>query len=218
MSDNIELLPTDDDEAGLLPLPGDEKPTHSRLVHRAVRWLHNTRKCAVTLWERTCHFSSEIPDAIGWEPDGWSILVECKATRGDFLKDKRKTHRQNEHSMGQERWYFTPPALVSVDELPAGWGLLELHGDRVRKKETPITFQNRASANTRAACRLLFDSRITQAESPLLVAALRRSTEQLVNQLRVDVRGVRVRSSPSSQLLSLTDLQKAYKAPRSYTT
>lgn len=215
MSEDIELVA--DDELGLLPLPGDEKPTHSRLVHRAVRWLHNTRKCAVTLWERTCHFSSEIPDAIGWEPDGWSILVECKATRADFLKDKRKAHRQNDYSMGQERWYFSPPALISVDELPSGWGLIELHGDRVRKKLSPATYQSR-SVSSRSVRQTLFNSKITQAESPLLVAALRRSTEQLVDHLRADVRGVRVRKSPTSQLLSLTDLQKAYTAPRSYTT
>ena len=33
--------------------------------------------------------------------------------------------------MGSERFYLTPPALVKVEELPAGWGLLELRRGRV---------------------------------------------------------------------------------------
>jgi hypothetical protein len=33
--------------------------------------------------------------------------------------------------VGCERFYFTPPALVKVEELPSGWGLLEYRHGRI---------------------------------------------------------------------------------------
>ena len=54
------------------------------------------------------------------------MLVECKITRSDFLADREKPFRQNpERGVGSERFYLTPPALLKLEELPAGWGLLE---------------------------------------------------------------------------------------------
>ena len=108
------------------------------LVARAERWLRNTRHCGVVLLERACGGTSEIPDAIGWSRAYWSILVECKTSRADFLRDRRKHFRGAEGSfggsrgMGQRRFYLTPPGLVRVDELPAGWGLVEVHGNKCR--------------------------------------------------------------------------------------
>jgi hypothetical protein len=78
-------------------------------------------------------YSHECPDAIGWYRGGWSILVECKASIGDFYSDKRKQWRQPEAiAMGQERWYLTEPGVLKADLLPDGWGLIEA-GARVRR-------------------------------------------------------------------------------------
>jgi hypothetical protein len=66
----------------------------------------------------------EQPDAIGWRYTWRSTLVECKASRADFLRDKRKPHRKLA-GMGMRRFYFAPPGLIRVDELPDGWGLAE---------------------------------------------------------------------------------------------
>jgi len=58
--------------------------------------------------------------------------MECKVTRGDFLADRCKPFRARpEQGVGSERFYLTPPGLVKVEELPAGWGLLELQRGRV---------------------------------------------------------------------------------------
>jgi hypothetical protein len=100
------------------------------MVEKAVRWLRSYR-CGVVLSEQACA-SGEMPDAIGWKQACHSVLVECKVTRGDFLADRAKPFRQKpEKGVGSERYYFTPPALVKLEELPAGWGLLECRRGRV---------------------------------------------------------------------------------------
>jgi hypothetical protein len=104
--------------------------THAQLVERAVRWLRWYR-CGVVLSEQAC-VSGEMPDAIGWKQASHSVLVECKVTRGDFLADHGKPFRvKPEKGVGCERFYLTPARLLKVEELPAGWGLLELQRGRV---------------------------------------------------------------------------------------
>jgi hypothetical protein len=104
--------------------------THAQLVERAVRWLRAYR-CGVVLSEQACA-SGEMPDAIGWKQACHSVLVECKITRSDFLADRAKPFRQKpEKGVGSERFYLAPPGLVKIEELSAGWGLLELRRGRV---------------------------------------------------------------------------------------
>jgi hypothetical protein len=104
--------------------------THAQLVNRAVRWLRAYR-CGVVLSEQAC-LSGEMPDAIGWKQACHSVLIECKVTRADFLADGDKPFRQKpEQGVGSERFYLTPSALLKIDELPPGWGLLELRRGRI---------------------------------------------------------------------------------------
>jgi hypothetical protein len=101
--------------------------THVQLVEKAVRWLRRYR-CGVVLSEQAC-VSGEMPDAIGWKRACHSVLVECKVTRADFLADRAKPFRlKPEQGVGSERFYLTPAGLVGQEELPAGWGLLEVRG------------------------------------------------------------------------------------------
>lgn len=133
--------------------------THAQLVGRAVRWLRLYR-CGVVLSEQAC-VSGEMPDAIGWKRANHSVLVECKVTRGDFLADGSKPFRAKpEHGVGSERFYLTPPALIKVEELPAGWGLLELRRGRVEVVQA-------SAKNLRTATGLRY-------EMNLLLASLRR--------------------------------------------
>lgn len=99
--------------------------THSKLVHKAVQWLRSYR-CGVILSEQACA-TGEMPDAIGWKRACHSVLVECKISRADFLVDREKPFRQKPQlGMGCERFYLTPSRLLHPEELPWGWGLLEL--------------------------------------------------------------------------------------------
>jgi len=105
--------------------------THAQLVAKAVRWLRSYR-CGVVLSEQACA-SGEMPDAIGWKRACHSVLIECKVSRDDFLADRAKPFRQKpEKGVGSERFYLTLPALITVEELPAGWGLLELRRGLVK--------------------------------------------------------------------------------------
>lgn len=104
--------------------------THAQLVQKSVEWLRRYR-CGVILSEQAC-LSGEMPDAIGWKRASHSVLIECKISRADFLIDCAKPFRQKPTmGLGCERFYLAPAGLISVKELPAGWGLLEIRNRTV---------------------------------------------------------------------------------------
>jgi hypothetical protein len=104
--------------------------THEKLVRTAVAWLRSYG-CGVVLSEQCCA-SGETPDAIGWKRGCHSVIVECKISRADFFIDREKPFRRKpEKGMGCERFYLTPAGLLQPEELPAGWGLLEINGKTV---------------------------------------------------------------------------------------
>ena len=109
--------------------------SHTELVTKSEKWLKNTCGCGVTFREFTAYTSTgEIPDAIGWV-NGHCIMVEVKVSRGDFLSDKTKKHRQpllSDVVLGHWRFYITLPGIARSDEIPEGWGLYELQGTRMK--------------------------------------------------------------------------------------
>lgn len=95
---------------------------HSTLVAMGVRWL--SRQCSVVLYEFSAA-ENEIPDVIGWAPGCGSVLIECKLSRSDFLRDANKAVRKNPHSgMGHGRYYLCPPDMIQVKDVAPKWGLL----------------------------------------------------------------------------------------------
>jgi hypothetical protein len=69
--------------------------------------------------------ANENPDVIGWAPEAGSVLLECKLSRSDFLRDAQKTVRKDPRAgMGQRRYYLCPPNVIEVKDLPPKWGLL----------------------------------------------------------------------------------------------
>lgn len=105
--------------------------SHCRLVDEAVRWLRSYR-CGIVLSEQSC-LSGETPDAIGWKGRNHSVVIECKISRADFLADAAKPWRMKaEGALGCERYYFAPQKMIRLEELPAGWGLLELSGREIQ--------------------------------------------------------------------------------------
>ena len=105
--------------------------THDELVARAAAWLRSSWRCIVVITEMAGGI--EIPDAVGFTPY-CSVLVECKASRSDFLRDRDKCVRRiDSRGMGQHRFYFAEPGIIRQDEVPRGWGLAEVDGRRVRK-------------------------------------------------------------------------------------
>lgn len=104
--------------------------THAELVTRAERWLRKSRGCQLVV-TRPSIMAMEQPDALGFNARAFSICVECKASRSDFLRDQDKPHRKG-MGCGNQRYYMAPPGLIRLDEVPNGWGLLECEPRRIK--------------------------------------------------------------------------------------
>jgi hypothetical protein len=152
--------------------------THDALVEKAVRWLRNRRGCTAVFAELH-NYGGEIPDAIGWRPEGRSILVEAKTSRSDFHADQAKPsragaaaywqgpdgHRTNQpRRYGNERWYLAPHSVLRREDMPAGWGLLTVGDARGRVHVVVEAVPD-------------FDPAIGDAERFLMVTALRRHAQ-----------------------------------------
>lgn len=108
--------------------PETKSLTHADLVKLASQWL--TRAHSIVITELATQ--GEEPDAIGFD-GARSTLVECKASRSDFLADARKPFRlMPEMGVGVHRYYLAPEGLIRVEELPPGWGLLEARESQKR--------------------------------------------------------------------------------------
>lgn len=149
--------------------------THGDLVILAARWLRSRHRCCVVLTEWKGGPHHEIPDVIGWQGNGWSVLVEVKTSRSDFRADAKKVSRCWA-GVGQERWFFAPRNVCPLGELPDGWGLCEFHREPVVVHTPPeshlLSFAARGdtvSTEDRGVR--------AQQEVHMLVSALRRLSE-----------------------------------------
>ncbi len=104
--------------------------THDELVTHAARYLRRKHVLVLTEMAGGC---GEEADAIGWCSNGVAILIECKATRNDFLSDKTKWFRRRpEGGLASYRYYLINEGIASIDELPEHWGLLQIKKNRFR--------------------------------------------------------------------------------------
>ena len=77
----------------------------------------------------------ENPDVIGWAAEADSVLIECKLTRSDFLRDAEKAVRRNPRTgMGRRRYYLCPAGVIQIKDLPPKWGLLWVTGKQIAVK------------------------------------------------------------------------------------
>ena len=145
--------------------------SHRELCVIGGKWLRRGHRCVVVGVEPRSWKTSEHPDAIGWRADGWSVMIEVKVSRADFLADRHKAHRGEgaEYAMGQERWYLTPKGLVQPSEVPEGWGLAEWTGQQV-KVVVPT-----ASWKVRRALQPAVDTRRMRWEVGLLLSLVQRT-------------------------------------------
>lgn len=108
--------------------------THAELVALAARWLRS--KGYGTVVTDTLFVAGEKPDAIGFTANGFSLVVEAKATRADFLRDRQKFHRKHpDQAMGDRRVLLCPPGVVTPEDLGGvyeKWGLIHSAGSRCR--------------------------------------------------------------------------------------
>lgn len=141
--------------------------THEELEVRAQRWLRGHMRCDPVF--SRCASCREIPDAIGWT--SWykfhgSVVVECKASRSDFMRDEDKyieyrdqwgpvrsrskrgmgpLERRILPRMGDFRYYLCAPGVIqpeAVETRAKDHGLLYVEGRRVRIVKEPTRREN----------------------------------------------------------------------------
>jgi len=137
--------------------------SHRELVDRAFLYLH-TIGCSIRFRERITSIS-ENPDAMGFGGKYFSILIECKSSRADYIADKKKWFRRRpEDGMGYKRYFMAPVGILKPAEIPKGWGLLEVY------EKTPRMNRRVCIAVDSEA----FHERNREAEIKYLVSAIRR--------------------------------------------
>lgn len=134
--------------------------THKELVEIAYKWVLKRGSCGVAFKEfYTYCRNGEYPDVIGFG-SGESVVIECKASRADFLADAKKIFRRNpDLGMGRRRYYCCEKGLISIDELPAKWGLLEVDGGNVRLTHNPYKrFTNYFTVDIRSEHQVMYSA------------------------------------------------------------
>ena len=130
--------------------------THKKLVKLAAKWL--AKKYPVVVTEIATE--GEEPDAIGFNGRE-SCLIECKASRADFMTDAKKpSRRPGRKALGSLRYYLVEDGLINVDDLPPAWGLLVVRYGIVIRDHFPHALHGQA--------------RDMQAESMILLSLIRR--------------------------------------------
>lgn len=141
--------------------------SHSRLVEIAYRWVLNNTSCGIAFKELST-VTDEIPDVIGFGSGNHSVLIECKTSRSDFLADKKKLFRQHPWmGMGSHRLYLCPKGIVKIEDLPEGWGLIEVN-EKGKAKCVHKKWEGNYDRGN------YFEKKNTEAEMSMMYSALRR--------------------------------------------
>ncbi|HIH2745211.1 TPA: hypothetical protein ACYLN4_000889 [Burkholderia lata] len=112
-------------------MPGE---LHQQLVTLGERWIKR-QGFGVVAAELVTNGTNEQADVVGFRST-CSAVVEAKASRADFLADRKKPHR-SAGGLGVYRFYLCPPGVIELEDLPSGWGLLYADGQRITEVRRP---------------------------------------------------------------------------------
>lgn len=134
---------------------------HKDVVARAVEWAQSRHQLVIR--ERSAIY--EIPDVVGISYS-YTTMIECKASRSDFLADKKKLSRlDGNYCVGNYRIYCAPKGILNESEIPDGWGFLEIYPSgflklnvNIYKYSRPNIFWHEDTVqNLRAEKRMMFN-------------------------------------------------------------
>lgn len=122
--------------------------SHEMLVEMASKWLQKKHPIVITEMG-SC--AVETPDAIGFDGE-LTTLIECKASRQDFLNDGKKLYRKRTTGMGNLKYYLAPAGLLALEEIPEPWGLLEAKGYRISVRKVAKLIEKDNKGEMRLLC------------------------------------------------------------------
>ena len=104
------------------------QPTHRQLCELGARFIEqHLYHCKEYPWRILIEpgFRSELPDVFAFTRYN-SVLFECKASRADFLRDRKKPFRADPQlGIGETRYYLVNEGVAKESEMPEGWYLFE---------------------------------------------------------------------------------------------
>jgi hypothetical protein len=100
----------------------------------------NSYRCKLVIVRAKPWSCREHPDAIGWNQNGESVVIECKVSVADFTADRLKAWRTYSKGMGFKRYYMIPEELWNSERyasrvremVPRGIGVLIVTTHRVK--------------------------------------------------------------------------------------
>jgi hypothetical protein len=107
---------------------------HDSLVELGAKWLKQ-QGFGVVVTELRAFGCLEEADVFGFRSN-CSALIEVKISRSDFKADAKKTHRKGV-GIGTYRFYFSPPGIIAPHDIPSGWGLLHIDGNKIAPVVAP---------------------------------------------------------------------------------
>ncbi|WP_227938237.1 hypothetical protein [Alkalihalobacillus deserti] len=122
-----------------------ESYMHKHLKIQSLYWLKEkvTDLCAneVKLFYKRKRFKA---DALGINMKRKEArIIEVKATRADFLRDEVLHSDYGYHHIAHYAYIMTPKGLLSTEEVPKGYGLLEMDDyDKIKVKKNPLRNPN----------------------------------------------------------------------------
>lgn len=125
--------------------------SHATLIGMAAQWM-KSRGLPVVATD-VVSSCCETPDAIGFGAYGGCVLCEAKATRSDFMADRKKIFRRNAgRGLGTARYYVVPPGLIRDGDDLFGFGILEARGSKLAIVRECVIFHEH---NTRGEMSIL---------------------------------------------------------------
>lgn len=122
-----------------------------------------------------------------WGARSYRVVgFEIKVSRGDLLRELADFRKSEEWLAVVDQFFLvTPPKLVRADELPEGWGLLELCGSRLMTRRPAAIKEPGRTLPREVAAR--FFARLAQRESIEARTAESRARESLRAEIRKEV-------------------------------
>lgn len=113
--------------------------THKEVAIKATKFAQRIFGCPIGAWEFCGGWNKEKCDGFIVN-SRFSFLIEAKVSRQDFKKDAQKDFRKNENQgVGDFRLYACPKGLLSLEELPEKWGLIEI--DEENRNKCTLSFR-----------------------------------------------------------------------------